>query len=260
MKIIIASVIIFLCVASVAYFYNFEGSHGKVHTVKLTEDGFAPSTITIAKGDTVVFTTTRGQPFWPASDLHPTHTIYPEFDPKQPIDPDKSWSFRFDKIGEWQFHDHLAPLFRGVITVRDSLVGIRSIEGNIQLAKKCADPTLGNKTQCWQDALGQALDQRGIDAVFQVFSNLYDADADFRQNCHGLTHAIGQQAYKKFKNNEYIGASPKTSYCGYGFYHGFMESLVHNGANFADAREFCVLVNKHLAQRSQRRSQSLRGP
>lgn len=247
----IASVIALACTASIVYLYRHDNIRASTtHEIKLTEDGFSPQTITITKGDTITFTTARDKPFWPASDLHPTHTIYPEFDPRKPIDPDKSWSFRFDRVGEWRFHDHLSPLFRGVITVRDSLVGIRFIEENIRSAKKCTDPILGNKTRCWQDAFSQALDQQGIDAVFQVFSSLYDADADFRQNCHGITHTIGQQAYKKFKNHEYVGSSPKTSYCGYGFYHGFMEALVHNGANFADAREFCVLINKQLAQQT----------
>ncbi len=86
-------------------------------SVELRPDGFYPQEITIDKGDTVTFSTTRNVYFWPASDLHPTHKIYPEFDPKEPIDADKTWSFKFDKVGAWKYHDHLAPLYRGTITV-----------------------------------------------------------------------------------------------------------------------------------------------
>lgn len=88
-----------------------------VVTIDLTESGFSPQTVTIKQGDVVKFTTNRTQSFWPASDLHPTHLIYSEFDPQVPIRPDQSWSFQFDKVGPWKFHDHLSPNYRGVIAV-----------------------------------------------------------------------------------------------------------------------------------------------
>lgn len=91
---------------------------GKTYEVTLTNDGFSPNEITLAPGDSVKFTTTTGQPFWPASDLHPTHGIYPEFDAQEPIEPDKSWTFQFLKTGRWKFHDHLQPISRGVVIVR----------------------------------------------------------------------------------------------------------------------------------------------
>ncbi|MBI3577180.1 cupredoxin domain-containing protein [Candidatus Gottesmanbacteria bacterium] len=86
-------------------------------TITLTEAGFEPATVTITQGTTVTFKTTRGDAFWPASDLHPTHDIYPEFDPKEPTDANKTWSFKFDKVGTWKYHDHLFPYYRGTITV-----------------------------------------------------------------------------------------------------------------------------------------------
>ncbi|OGM96267.1 MAG: hypothetical protein A3B86_03950 [Candidatus Yanofskybacteria bacterium RIFCSPHIGHO2_02_FULL_38_22b] len=64
-------------------------SKGEVFNVVLGADGFEPNNLTINKNDTVIFTTTKDKTFWPASDLHPTHGIYPEFDPRQPIEPNK---------------------------------------------------------------------------------------------------------------------------------------------------------------------------
>lgn len=90
---------------------------GKTHIITLTEDGFVPATITIKRNDIITFKTTRNKPFWPASNIHPTHGIYPEFDPLDAIMPDKTWSFKFGKVGKWAFHDHLAPYFVGKITV-----------------------------------------------------------------------------------------------------------------------------------------------
>lgn len=88
-------------------------------TITLTKDGFVPDTLTIKKGQKVTFVTTTGSMFWPASNLHPSHLLYPEFDPLNPIAPDQVWTFTFEKVGEWKFHDHLAPYFTGVITVTE---------------------------------------------------------------------------------------------------------------------------------------------
>lgn len=88
-----------------------------IHEVVLTEDGFSPEEMSIHVGDTIVFRSTRGEFFWPASNLHPTHLLYPEFDPREPIAKDETWSFRFDRVGEWKYHDHLAPYYTGTIIV-----------------------------------------------------------------------------------------------------------------------------------------------
>ena len=87
--------------------------------ITLTKDGFKPSEVTIAKGTTVLFKTTTGNLYWPASNLHPSHLIYAELDPQEPISPADTWSFTFDKAGEWKFHDHLSPYFTGTITVTE---------------------------------------------------------------------------------------------------------------------------------------------
>jgi|SRR3989338_1115347 len=91
---------------------------GQTHEVILTENGFNPQEITIKPGDLIKFSTTLSETFWPASDLHPTHGIYPEFDPQEPIDPDNSWTVQFLKTGKWKYHDHLQPMFRGIIIVQ----------------------------------------------------------------------------------------------------------------------------------------------
>src|SRR5260221_11032052 len=56
-------------------------SERSLGSVILTDRGFMPSELTISQGSTVVFSSVRQKPFWPASNLHPSHTLYPEFDP-----------------------------------------------------------------------------------------------------------------------------------------------------------------------------------
>lgn len=91
--------------------------NGTTVTMLMHADVFEPVDLTIKQGTKVVFKNVDTDGHWPASDIHPTHGIYPEFDPKQPVNPGDSWSFVFDKVGRWRYHDHLVPSTRGVITV-----------------------------------------------------------------------------------------------------------------------------------------------
>ena len=94
-------------------------------TVTYTDSGFSPATLTIKKGETVVFKNQSAQSMWPASAKHPTHTAYPTtggcigstFDACKGVQPDNSWSFKFEVLGSWKYHDHLTPKDRGTITV-----------------------------------------------------------------------------------------------------------------------------------------------
>ena len=97
--------------------YFLPSAPGATHQVVLTENGFGPEVSNIHRGDTVIFRSMTGKHFWPASDLHPTHLLYPEFDPREPIRPQDTWQFRFDRPGRWTFHDHLSPYFTGTINV-----------------------------------------------------------------------------------------------------------------------------------------------
>lgn len=88
-------------------------------TFTMTENGYTPESTTIKQCTKVIFRNAGTTARWPASDLHPTHEIYPEFDPKEPVDPGKEWSFVFDRVGKWRYHDHLSPYIRGTIVVSE---------------------------------------------------------------------------------------------------------------------------------------------
>lgn len=92
-------------------------SSPNVHIITLSEDGFEPKDITINVGDTITFRNNLNKPFWPASNLHPSHAIYPEFDPLELIEPGREWSFQFMRLGSWNYHDHIRSYYRGTITV-----------------------------------------------------------------------------------------------------------------------------------------------
>ncbi len=86
--------------------------------VDMTANGFSPSSITVKQGTVVTFKNTDTQPHWPASNPHPTHTDLPGFDALQQVQPGQTYSFTFNKIGTWGYHDHINPSeFRGSVTV-----------------------------------------------------------------------------------------------------------------------------------------------
>ena len=87
-------------------------------SVAYTGDEFVPPKLEIEVGDEVVFVNESGKRFWPASNIHPTHDIYPEFDPEAPIPGGEQWKFTFDEPGFWRYHNHLAPAHSGLVIVR----------------------------------------------------------------------------------------------------------------------------------------------
>ena len=80
---------------------------------------FSPNNITIKKGETITWKNDSAVFFWPASAIHPTHQIYPEFDAKKGTAPGGEWSFTFDKVGTWKYHDHLKPSAFGTVIVTE---------------------------------------------------------------------------------------------------------------------------------------------
>ncbi len=103
----------------------------KKDIIEITSSGFSPGTLEIKQGETVKFVNKDSNEHWPASAVHPTHTIYPNsdirkcgtdeekniFDACRGLKQEEEYSFKFDMKGSWKYHDHLAPGLRGTIIV-----------------------------------------------------------------------------------------------------------------------------------------------
>lgn len=85
--------------------------------ITYTDEGFSPVSVTVKQGETVTFENKSSNSFWPASNDHPSHLIYPEFDPKKKIPAGESYTFTFDKIGTWGYHNHIKASQKGTIIV-----------------------------------------------------------------------------------------------------------------------------------------------
>ncbi len=209
------------------------------YLIELHEDGFHPQELNIKLNDVVKFTSTTGRPFWPASDFHPTHTIYSEFDPKNPISPDKSWSFKFERVGKWRLHDHLAPYYTGTINVID---GGRVEKLNCIDFSKDGNGSMRNR--CWNEALVEALDSGGVKGAMKKVQELYITDPAFISNgCHTWAHVVGDMAFDKdgYKDNnvESWDFPIETTYCGYGFFHGLFEHFFRTHPDVKLAQRIC---------------------
>lgn len=160
----------------------------------ISGEGFSPRTAVISAGDTVAFINKDTAPRWPASNTHPNHDVYPEFDPKSELPPGGAWSFRFQKSGVWRYHDHRNPANGGTIEVKDAIEKkalseseaaalMRQIEeeenedAQLQLMRKLAYGA-GPRTTI------KLLNQSGLNRYGQT---------------HLLSHVIGEAAYDVYR-------------------------------------------------------------
>lgn len=90
---------------------------GDSYKVEMTESGFVPDRLQIIAGDMIIFENTGQTDHWPASNVHPTHEQYPDFDAQKPIPPGEAWTFIFFRPGVWGYHDHMNPQHVGEIVV-----------------------------------------------------------------------------------------------------------------------------------------------
>lgn len=208
----------------------------KEYTVELREDGFFPAEIIIADGDTVTFKTTGKKDFWPAGDPHPTHDYLSGFDPGHPIGVQEKWSYTFTEPGTWRYHDHLAVSFHGQVTVLNK-------EGN-KLAQQSKSGEYCDG-QCFDDLIRKTVEKEGIDAAYALFQKTF-AQGNLPRTCHWTAHQIGEAAYGLYKKGVNFPISYATSYCGFGFYHGFMEGLLRENPDSKRALDFCKKVEEQL--------------
>src|SRR3989338_3483773 len=80
---------------------------------------FVPKVVNVKKGDKVTWINKSSKAVWPASAMHPTHLLYPEFDALRGLKPGENYSFVFEKVGSWKYHDHLNPSSFGTVEVAE---------------------------------------------------------------------------------------------------------------------------------------------
>lgn len=230
--------VIMVLVIVVLVFYGYVTKVVSVEEVivRYTDTGFIPAQITVHIGDSVIFENVSSKQMWPASNLHPSHLEYPEFDSQKPIAYGESWRFTFTKEGMWGYHDHLVSSQEAFITVIGSL-GVAD----------CGD---GGNESCLRSDFESVFRTEGLDAAFSRMADVYASDPNFVQSCHGIAHALGVLAYGEYAKSRHIELTERAAYCGYGFYHGFMEVLLQKTGKPEEARDFCVYAQSVLYKKT----------
>jgi plastocyanin len=89
----------------------------KMETVRYTNHGYEPSQLEVPIGTMVQFVNESDSPMWVASNEHPGHGILPTFDQFKSTTKGTTYTYVFDKIGSWEYHDHLKPAVVGTVSV-----------------------------------------------------------------------------------------------------------------------------------------------
>lgn len=215
-----------------AMFFLVNPLGGRTHIVNLGPEAFEPGNLTINQGDGVIFKNITREDHWPASNIHPTHGIYPEFDPQAPIPPGKSWEFRFDKAGSFTYHDHLFPALTGVITVKplsqDRFLGFKMpdfLESYKGLLKNWEIDNYYDSSVSQSSKQIFANDRQLYSYVKkfgpkQTMTQLNNLSSEFG-DCHESAHKAGRFAYQVYGSEAFKQCSAQ---CHSGCYHGATES------------------------------------
>ena len=102
-------------------------------TVMYTDSGFSPVSVRVTQGQTVTWVNQSSHSMWVASAAHPTHVAYggtakethcaTDYRGSTPFDAcaatiaNASYSFTFDKIGDWKYHNHANATHFGTVVV-----------------------------------------------------------------------------------------------------------------------------------------------
>lgn len=228
-------------------------AHSDTVTINMTKDGFFPREITVDQEQTVRFQNTDTVPHWPASNFHPTHDLYPAFDPQAPVAPGASWTLRPRRAGSWAYHDHLNPQRHGTLTVtgeaQRTLLSFSFLESVMRSLKQflgthAPRPQLpsptdgepsgfvrqamaacfngGGRHDCYKDAAKRFFQRFGLKGTLTLLAQNESAPEVYAR-CHEVTHYLSRQEFERLESIPLVYAQCDST-CHGGCYHGTLEA------------------------------------
>ncbi|OGE33630.1 hypothetical protein A3C59_00100 [Candidatus Daviesbacteria bacterium RIFCSPHIGHO2_02_FULL_36_13] len=233
-------------------------AHSEVQTVVMSEDGFEPSQVTVDENSTVLFLNKDKVDRWPASNIHPTHDLYPEFDPTKPIAPGQSWVFIPKNKGQWKYHDHLFPHFRGtLIVVKEKDGPVSEIKDDVGIENfftkiknlflnfygkfstsflRLSINSSSLKIKDIED-VKKVFDVKGSVETWSFFKQTFKGEAGSSGNVHDMAHLIGSLVFEK---EGFEGIAICSADYAFGCYHGFLDKAFEkNLDNLENAEIAC---------------------
>ncbi len=266
-------------IVSIAFLLAVAPSFAFASTViHITNKGFNPSSVTLTGQDrTVEFINEDTVGHWPASNIHPTHHLYPGsgiekcntsdektiFDACRPIAPGASYTFTFSAVGDWTFHDHEFPEYTGDIVVMgtstdtqrkptESLwsrfthfvsLSYTRLVYKLQPEKLTKD-LAGTSMISLAEADGPEL-KKWIEILgpAKVMLKMNEENQQTGRDCHQPAHAVGRESYTVYGDPVFSLCSAE---CHSGCYHGAAEAYFseHGAANLE--KDLNIICNSSL--------------
>lgn len=229
-------------------------AHSSVQVIKMAPQNFEPNNVTVDENSTIIFVNQDTVPRWPASDFHPTHDLYPEFDTKKAIQPGESWSFKPKKTGAWKYHDHLNPHFRATITVTPDDDGesnnapffplntIESIKNYfVLLVNKVRSLLVSPPSEIAKpeefkkltpnkqfQVLTSFAKTAGANKAWAYITETFKGEAGSSGNIHDIAHLAGKLIYE---DKGVAGIGICTTMFAFGCYHGLLDAAFKTSLN-----------------------------
>lgn len=256
-------------------------AHSQTQVIEMIPAGFQPQQVEVDENTTIIFVNKDEKARWPASNTHPTHDIYPEFDPKKPIPAGESWSFKDLKAGEWKYHDHLYPHMRGVIKViaedsanlseknvadnqsKNIIDQIKAyLSGFFNRVKIFISSLVGAKiTQAGEmppsdtfkklnpqeqfDVLKKIAEGNSGEKVWEYVKGEFRNQAGSSGNIHDLAHLSGSLIYEK---SGFDGIKNCSAEFAFGCFHGFLDQAFQKDLTYlSDAQNACMKLGSGLS-------------
>lgn len=227
--------------------------------IHVDEKGFDPKILHIEVGTEVIFENAGLEDHWPASDDHPNHTLYDgtsieehcaddhslSFDACRPLKSGETWSFIFEEVGSYKYHDHLWSQFEGQIFVGEktnlfsrALNYFKNIINKITgvFRKDDIHDESGSEeisTTSYPD-LKKKYEKMIIESDPRVAIELLEKESSEDEAvlalCHDILHVIGHSAYQKYGSFKEAVKFQK-DFCNSGYIHGLFETYFSTTAN-----------------------------
>ncbi|MEX2514768.1 MAG: hypothetical protein WD335_01405 [Candidatus Paceibacterota bacterium] len=242
-----------------------EGEAENKVIIHMDQDGFDPQKITIQPGTEVIFENVGDDGHWPATNDHPSHTLYDDtdigehctddasavFDACKAIPAGESWSFVFEKEGSFGYHNHLWPHLVGEVTVQEVAAGETKKRGffsfimdsyrnfyyriinifsspneEVLLNTGSTDSNFYKDLKNRYEAIVMEQDPR------EAIQALREASAENERTsalCHDILHEVGHTAFDKYGSFDEAIAF-QSDFCNSGYIHGLFESYFQTTA------------------------------
>lgn len=212
----------------------------QIVTIRMTDEGYEPSKITIQLGQKVIWKNVGTMERWPASNSHPTHEDYPsenksclgsELDACRAMRTGETYKFVFTAQGSWGMHDHLSPSEGMVVNVSDTGRGwlgklrllLREILKRPAATENMSAEAFRELNYGEQQTALESLARKDPAAAWRLLKEAYIVNSQITRDVHEFAHIVGHAAYEK---QGLAGVGICDESFAYGCFHGVAEEAI----------------------------------